>query len=399
MNKIQKINTTTFRQDKVINNEKIVDAIIGDEKQGKFFPRLKLKKWDNEVNFSVGIIDEEPDVDATVVEKDDVVQWEKGNMIAKFHPIDESFSDKYYRSMHTPEDGAFEMNITLKEKPETNVVNLSIRTKGLKFHYQPFLTEEERLGMRIKRPLNVEGSYAVYHESKRNNEYKTGKFLHIYRPRVEDSAGNKVWGELKIDKDKGMMSVTIPQDFIDNAVYPIQHATGATFGYTTQGSTFTNNIDENLWGPEVTGANGVVTKITAYVRYLENDDVSLLGIYRKTGTGAGTLVANGVTDESVSGSSGAQWLDHTFATDPTVEDVDYFLLISGTSSNKNAPELASDTANDADDNGIRVSYDYDGNLPSTITQNQNGNLIFSIYATYTPAPTFNPAFAHRRLLL
>jgi hypothetical protein len=47
MNKIQKINTTTFRQDKVINNKKIVDAIIGDEKQGKFFPRLKLKKWDS----------------------------------------------------------------------------------------------------------------------------------------------------------------------------------------------------------------------------------------------------------------------------------------------------------------------------------------------------------------
>ena len=391
MNNIQKINTTTFRQNK------IVDAIIGDEKQEKFFPRLKLKKWENEVNFSVGIIDDEPDLDSVVKEKDEVVEWDKGNIIAKFYSLDNPFPNDYYKPMHNPEDGAFEMNITLKEKPDTNVVNLSIHTKGLKFHYQPFLTEEEKLAMKVKRPLNVEGSYAVYHKNKKDNQYKTGKFLHIYRPQVEDSAGNKVWGELKIDKDEGIMSVTIPQEFIDNAVYPIQHATGATFGYTTEGGSTTDDIDDKVIGGRATGAVGEVTKMTAYVSYLENDDVAKCALYTRTSDTAATLLTNGVTNVTTSGASGLLLKDFTFSTNPTIEAVDYFLLITGDSSNKNAPEIASDSG--GSDTGFGKNNVYADGFPSSITGGTSSDVLYSIYATYTPAPTFNPAFAHRRLLL
>ena len=400
MNKIQKINQTTFRQNKVINNEKIVDAIIGDEKQGKFFPRLKLKKWDNEVNFSVGIIDEEPDVDATVVEKDDVVQWEKGNMIAKFHPIDESFSDNYYRPMHTPEDGAFEMNITLKEKPETNVVNLSIQTKGLKFYYQPFLTEEEKLSMKVKRPLNVEGSYAVYHESKKDNEYKTGKFLHIYRPRVEDASGKKVWGVLSIDKDEGIMSVTIPQDFIDNAVYPIQHTTGSTFGYTSQGGS-EDSLDEYMAGSVFTGAAGTATKISAWIRDRDSGDAFRCGVYTKTSTTAGTLLTNGISNEVTDDAVDFNFVtDFTFPANPTFTEVEYFLCVNSADSGsaKTFPYFYYDVG-DAND-GVRKTMSYSGSgFDASFSGATSTNRIHSIYATYTPAPTFNPAFAHRRLLL
>ena len=52
------------------------------------------------------------------------------------------------------------------EKPLSNVISLSIQSKGLKFYYQGPLTDKEK-AEGIIRPEEVTGSYAVYHESKR----------------------------------------------------------------------------------------------------------------------------------------------------------------------------------------------------------------------------------------
>ena len=37
---------------------------VGDAKQDEFYPQMKLKRWDNECNFSVRLVDDETDMPA-----------------------------------------------------------------------------------------------------------------------------------------------------------------------------------------------------------------------------------------------------------------------------------------------------------------------------------------------
>lgn len=49
---MEKINNTTYKDS---YEDTGVELIVGDEKQDDFYPRTKLKKWDNESNLSIGI--------------------------------------------------------------------------------------------------------------------------------------------------------------------------------------------------------------------------------------------------------------------------------------------------------------------------------------------------------
>lgn len=137
----------------------------------------------------------------------------------------------------------FYWNIHMDKKPVSNVIVWELSfPDGVSFHYQHTLeyqfenfggegakTLEEFLAM-THAPEGVEGSYAVYCDKNCNisradgsvvGNYQTGKLCHIYRPYATDSAQNSVWCDLFIDPDSNLMQITIPQDFLDNAVYPI----------------------------------------------------------------------------------------------------------------------------------------------------------------------------------
>lgn len=194
---------------KEIVNDNPKDKIeyeIGDTKQPDFKPQVKLMRWDNEVNLSVRLAE---DLGTTPTTDGDKVVQEDSTKKLEFYPITEG-------------EGGFEFEVILKEKPTSNVLNFTLETKELDFFYQPALTQED-LDRGSSRPENVVGSYAVYHKTKKNNlvggmEYKAGKAFHIYRPFAEDSEGTKVWCDLDITE--GNLSVTVPQDFLDKAVYP-----------------------------------------------------------------------------------------------------------------------------------------------------------------------------------
>src|SRR5690606_29006995 len=143
-------------------------------------------------------------------------------------------------------DGGFEIEVTLHAPPATNQVRFSLVDKDVVYHYQPPLANVEpdgstwarrRLGV-VRRPAHVSGSYAVRAATRKRNvrgrtAYRTGKIGHIYRPRIEDSAGHWTWGDLSIAD--GVLTVTIPETFLATAQYPIRHAAGLTFGYDTIG--------------------------------------------------------------------------------------------------------------------------------------------------------------------
>jgi hypothetical protein len=90
--------------------------------------------------------------------------------------------------------------------------------------------------------------------------YKTGKLCHIYRPWAEDAKGQRVWCDLTIDAD--VMTITVPQDFLDSAAYPV--LVDPTFGYTTHGASNDNPYGGHciLCQGDSTPSNGTLTSIT-----------------------------------------------------------------------------------------------------------------------------------------
>jgi hypothetical protein len=84
------------------------------------------------------------------------------------------------------EDGGFEIEIILQEKPKSNVFAFQIEAaQDLDFFDQPKLSPEE-IAEGAVRPENANGSNAVYPKTKANHRvgdtlYSTGKACHTYR--------------------------------------------------------------------------------------------------------------------------------------------------------------------------------------------------------------------------
>ena len=230
-----------------------IEVIIGDDKQPDFYPQVKIQRWDNEVNFSARLVTNE--LTPTVSTQADKITWSGDKTEAHFYNI--------APNEEHPE-GGYEFEVILKEPPKTNVVEFTLETKGLDFFYQPELTQEE-IDQGSERPENVVGSYAVYHSTKGGlnradgMEYKTGKAFHIYRPKIIDSVGMEVWGALNVNSVNGLLTVTIPQDFLDKAVYPVKHAAGLTFGYTTKGASSTSPGVNSMYGTKYTTPSDIAT--------------------------------------------------------------------------------------------------------------------------------------------
>ena len=194
-----------------------IELIVGDDKQPDFKPQVKIQRWDNEGNFSARLVNTEPT--PTVSTQANKIIWLGDKTETHFYDI--------APNEEHPE-GAYEFEVILKEKPLTNKIEFTLETKGLDFFYQPELTQEEKDQGNI-RPENVVGSYAVYASENKINyiggkEYKCGKVGHIFRPKIDDSAGMEVCGKLHIEK--GILSVTIPQAFLDKRGYPKRQAAG-----------------------------------------------------------------------------------------------------------------------------------------------------------------------------
>jgi hypothetical protein len=274
---------------------------VGDVQQpDTFYPQVKIMRWDNECNFSARLVHEEASPQVALVA--DKVQWVGDAVEAHFYEIGAG-----------KEGGGFEFEIILKEPPKSNIISMTIQTKGLDFLYQPPLTIEE-ITRGAQRPENVVGSYAVYHQTMAGDftalggkNYLAGKAFHIFRPRIEDAVGNWVWGDLNIDEVAGLLTVTIPQDFLDKAVYPVHHAAGLTFGYTSQGAS-------NLGMPGVhhflgkanstPASNGTLQSISAYLNGQTNNaefDPALYSDVSGTATARLSYVNSGGTKPGTGG--------------------------------------------------------------------------------------------------
>lgn len=367
---MDKIDDTTFISIPKDDPKDKIEVEIGDSKQPDFRPQAKIMRWNNEVNFSLRAEEKEG---AVVEEKDGKIKY-----------ITPEYEVHQYEKPQIGEDGGFEFEWVLKEKPSSNVLTATIQTKGLDFFYQPPLTQQE-VDQGAERPDNVVGSYAVYNKRKEMNtvggmEYKTNKAFHIYRPKVIDANGVEAWGQLYIDEELGQLSVTIDQTWLDNAVYPV--TVDPTFGFTSIGGTNnTSNSTNWMWcfiaisGGDAAGVG--VESITMY-----NNAATGTQTYKYVLTSSsGNILTDGVAPEVTGVDTTAAWRTATYISPPVIAaSTTYWIsfLASGSSASRYYYDSVANTLR------LDLSNSYTTPVNTGATSAQSIKL--SIYATYTVAP-------------
>lgn len=229
---------------------------------------ITLQRWDDDVHLKVGydmpiLSTTVSDINFTYVGTDQDVQYNKLEPSAAFP------------------DGGYELNVVLKTPPLTNTLTYTLDTKGLDFFYQPPLDQEEQPSkiyscnatdcfngngeLITHRPENVVGSYAAYYAAVTQNiengkEYRTGKAFHIYRPYAVDTKGTTVWADLLIDITTNTFTIAIPQQFLDEAIYPV--LVDPTFGYTSSGASNAGGTGPVLTNFTTNNEGGTITNIS-----------------------------------------------------------------------------------------------------------------------------------------
>ena len=183
--------------------------------------KFKLHKWNKEASIEVFLNMVEADTHKFSGNK---IEVEDSKKKVRVYPIDTRSTADFYGDATDDiqcHDGGLRYELIYKEKPLNNFFDTPLVCTNTRWSKQPFLTREE-ITEGTRRPLNVEGSYAIYHVSKKNNQYMTGKMLHRYRPIAIDALGNKAWCGMEVDRpiDPTNIRTTIPQQFLDEAVYP-----------------------------------------------------------------------------------------------------------------------------------------------------------------------------------
>jgi len=258
-----------------------------------------------------------------------------------------------------------EFDITLESKPDSNIYPLSITTKNLTFYKQDEIPAEKRKeDFRSPRVVN---SYAVYHNEKQNNKYKTGKAFHIYRPIIIDANGKEVWGDMEIDTENDLLNIIIPQDFLDNATYPI--TIDPTFGYTTIGAS-SAAINNYIKATDATLSS--LTNISGVYCYTTSaPSAGITGIYDN----AGNLLNQG--NGFIQGSLNS-WLFSGYNNLPTLPAATYRLAVYDGSSGGYSISLSYDTGS-----GTSYSFNktYDGTMPANMASfTEESSRKYSIYA-------------------
>jgi RHS repeat-associated protein len=295
-------------------------------------PAVYLKKWNDEV--SLGVAYENVNATGNVEFDSHQVKWEEDTKEVHAYPL---------LAQEGMENGGFEVELYFKEKPDTNIFNFAVSgTENLDFFYQPPLTKEPfeqgivsctetqcfdaENQVVIERPENVVGSYAVYHKTKKDYRlgeinYGTGKAFHIYRPKAIDANGKEVWGELHYSD--GNLSVTIPQEFLDTAAYPIR--VDPTFGYTTVGASSSSSSSSSIVGTRATlSEEGEITSISAYLSSSWGSGENVKGGLFSASGSTGTYLSEETEQIAGPKTSGA-WYTFNFNDPAVLNSGDYFI--------------------------------------------------------------------------
>lgn len=395
MKKIEPTNPNAYIMEVKNDPRDKLEVEIGDTKVNEFMPQAKISRWDNEINFSMRMHGMPKD-------KRQKVKTENGVLTYG----DNKKEMRIYNKIHQGED-ALEFEWVYYEKPETNIQEFTLRFKELDFFYQPPLNEEitpkpgetvtethyydSEGNVLVHRPENVVGSYAVYYargvsgNNVKGKDYVTGKAFHIFRPEAIDANGNKTWCTLEIDREAMSMKVTTPQEFLDNAVYPV--VVDPTLGYTSIGVSL-DFVENQYAGYRATlSESGVISKITCYFSNITVAHNTSTAIYYPTSTLS--KVINGDSNQVSVTTDG--WTDFNMTNKTLVVPSDYWLVV-GSESTTGDIYARYDTSGPTNANGYKTSVTYAHPLPSSFSWTGTQARYLSIYATYENADLATDSF-------
>lgn len=359
----------------------------------KTTPEITLSKWNGQATLGIQYLGL-PTHTAASISKN--IEWASTEESMEADPLEPSAT--------VGEDGGVEININLTSKPSTNIFPFLLKgTSDVDFFYQPALKNEnpdgstwEETGHGTRRRLaNVVGSYAVYSKTFKNytigqTNYGTGKICQIYRPLVTDANGKTTWATLDVTND--ILTVTVPQDFLDNAVYPV--VVDPTFGYTTQGASQDNPFyNIFVWNKATSNpaSNGTLTSVSmigqikigapGFAPAVYDEVAGIPGNIIAAVNAGGTLVGSGIgtvtTNLSGSVTSGTQyWLGWALNAGQTIND-DFWMQYD---SNGGALELYFDASALRGTNSDPWPSNPSSGILTSVTDERA-----SIYATYTAA--------------
>jgi len=361
---ITQISKSTFKT-KLPCGEKVE---IGNIDSADFKPHLKLNRWDGECFIKLGL----PVIEKSlpIIDGDKII-WEGTDRHIEMYP----FASKQFSL------GAYEYEVVLDKKPLSNKIILDFNTQGLRLCYQPPLTQEE-LEEGCFRPDNVVGSYAVCHATKgglvnsRGKNYKAGEAFLIPRPKIFDARGDWAWEDQFIDPITGKQIITIPQEFLEYAHYPIRHAAGDTFGFTDKGATGIGVANYRYAGQYTCPEAGTGDDIRIYY-YNSGGDSANADAYLYTGN---SKVANGATGELAVAAAFDNWKTFAFGTPPTLANQAYNL--TGWYGDA---DLRMYYNSDAAYTRAYAADTYDGNWPDAGGYSTATGRKLSAYCIYTPA--------------
>lgn len=205
---------------------------------------------------------------------------------------------------------------TLEEAQKYDgVFSFPVSVEGLTCYYQPPLDSELKLSeysyvnsthalngsnVLVHRPTDVVNSYACFDKTSK-------KVMHIYRSALLDSKGTKIWCDMKLDTELGLLSVLWNVKVLEGLVYPV--VVDPTFGYEDVGGTTWGSLDTYCVGGKFTlseDANSVDVisfynkGVTANVQVALYDD-----------NGAGGQPYDRLIISSVESCTGSAWHDFT----------------------------------------------------------------------------------------
>lgn len=345
-----------------------IETVFGDEQQEQFYPRVKVKQWNNECNFSIGVVSSEL---GSFTEKDGVVEWSDSKQSAKIYKADKILT--LSEDVSIGEEGGFELELIIPSKPSSNRFSFSLQTKNVRFCFQPPLTQDE-VNEGCERPPHVDGSYAIFRaDNKQSNQYMTGKVGHIYRPVVYDSLGEKVWADLELEDD--YLTVVVPQKFLDKAQYPI--TIDPTIGYTTAGASSDTNYLTVAVGGFSLGVTGDFTAVTAYFDKGSGDRADCYGvIYADNGSGAPAAILALSANNTDAAFATLDW--HELTLSETITSQTIYPGISVGNNTSRFFRFDTDASVDGFENESDPAPPADPFVPVTRDSRK-----YSIYATYT----------------
>ena len=223
----------------------------------------------------------------------------------------------------------FEYDVVLLKEPESNVISITLDfPEGLSFYRQ---YSEQELGKAAEKySPEVFDSYAVYWKE-RNGPFKTGKFCHIYRPLIHDALKHTIWGAMDITGH--ILRITIPEDWLADAVYPV--VVDPIVGTQTRGAfntiqwwygedTVDFYFDVKMGLTRFTAATPITGACTSYIySSYNNESGGQAALYSNSGSNPSTRLSRNEQVVSLQRSTPA-WVPSTFTLPGTISQGSYF---------------------------------------------------------------------------